>query len=99
MHAHTEFGIPNSKSVGDMLRTLETMSEGKVNTDPKMALDTLSSQDASTHQILDSYLKYCRRYATDTIILDMRSQVKVTVLQIWCVTHCPIHQILDSYLK
>ena len=36
---------------------LETRSEVKVNSDPKIALDTLSSQDASTHQILDSYLK------------------------------------------
>ena len=42
-----------------MLRTiiLETRSEVKVNSDPKMVLDTLPSQDAATHQILDSYLK------------------------------------------
>ena len=59
MHTHTEFEIKNSKSVGDMLRTqlLERRSEVKVIIDPKMVLDTLSSQDASTHQILDSYLK------------------------------------------
>ena len=59
MHTHNEFEIQNSKSVGDMLRTqlLERRSEVKVNIDPKMVLDTLSSQDASTHQILDSYLK------------------------------------------
>ena len=36
---------------------LERRSEVKVNIDPKMVLDTLSSQDATTHQILDSYLK------------------------------------------
>ena len=36
---------------------LETRSEVKVNSDPKIVLDTLSSQDASTHQILDFYLK------------------------------------------
>ena len=38
-------------------KILETRSEVKVNSDPKMVLDTLSSQDASTNQILDSYLK------------------------------------------
>ena len=53
-----------------------------------MVLDTLSFQDASTHQILDPFLKWCRRYATDTIILEMRSKVNVTVTQKWCVTHC-----------
>ena len=36
---------------------LERTSEVKVNIDPKMVLDTLSSQDASTYQIFDSYLK------------------------------------------
>ena len=48
-------------------------------------------------KFLDSYLKQCRRYATDTIILDMRSQVKVTVIQIWCVTHC--HPKMHPYTK
>ena len=36
-----------------------------------MVRGTSPSQDASTNQILDSYLKYCRRYAPDTIILGM----------------------------
>ena len=31
-----------------------------------MVRDTLSSQDASTHQIWNSYLKEYRRYAPDT---------------------------------
>ena len=59
MHTHTELRIPHSKSVGyatDMIIP-ETRSEVKVSSDPKMVLDTLSSQDASTHQSLDSYLK------------------------------------------
>ena len=50
MHTHTEFGIPNSKSVGDMLRHNYSRSEVKVNSYPKIVLDTLSSNDASTHQ-------------------------------------------------
>ena len=44
-----------------------------------MVRDALSSQDASTYQIWDSYLKYYRRYAPDTIILKTRSDVKVKV--------------------
>ena len=42
-----------------------------------MVRDTLSSQDASTYQIWDPYLKLYRRYAPDTIILKARSDVKV----------------------
>ena len=44
-----------------------------------MVRDTLSSQDASTHQIWNSYLKWYKRYAPDMIILKTRSEVKVTV--------------------
>ena len=44
---------------------------------PKMVCNTPSSQDAYTHQIWDYYLKYYRRYSPDTIILEMRSEVKV----------------------
>ena len=52
MHTHTEFGIPNSKSEDICYDTiiLETWSEVKVNSDPKIVLDTLSPKDASTHQ-------------------------------------------------
>ena len=59
MHTHTEFGIPNSKKCRGYATDTIILerSEVKVNIDPKMVLDTLSSQDASTHQILDSYLK------------------------------------------
>ena len=53
-----------------------------------MVCDTSSSQDASTHQIWDSYLKLYKRYAPDTIILKTRSEVKVkvTVTRKWYAT-------------
>ena len=53
MHLHTKFGIPISKNIGDMHHFLETRSEVKFkgNSDFIMVRDTLSSQDASTHQI------------------------------------------------
>ena len=44
-----------------------------------MVRNTSSSQDASTHQIWNSYLKKYKRYAPDTIILKTRSEIKVTV--------------------
>ena len=53
-----------------------------------MVRDTLPSQDASTHQIWDSYLNLHRRYAPNKIILEMRSEVKVTVTPKWNVTLC-----------
>ena len=75
----------------------ETRSEVKVILPPKMVLDTLSSKDASTHQIWDSYLKKYRRYDQDTIILEMRSEVKVTVTQKWLATlrHSKMHPQTD----
>ena len=53
MHLHTKFGIPISKNIGDMHQFLETRSKGQVqgHSDLIMVCDTLSSQDASTHQI------------------------------------------------
>ena len=51
-----------------------------------MVRDTSSSQDASTHQIWDSYPKYYKRYAPDTIILKTRPEVKVTVTRNWYAT-------------
>ena len=44
-----------------------------------MVHNTPSSQDASTHQIWDFYLKLYKRYAPDTIIIKTRSEVKGTV--------------------
>ena len=48
--------------------------------------DTPPYQGASTHQIWDSYLKYNKGYAPDTIILKTRSEVKDTVTQWWYTT-------------
>ena len=59
-----------------------------------MVRDTLPSQDAFIHQIWNSYLKEYRRYAPDSmLILETRSEVKVTVTQGWYVTlpHPKLH--------
>ena len=53
-----------------------------------MKCDTLSSQDASTHQIWNSYLKEYERYAPNTTIRKTRSEVKATVTQKWYVVLC-----------
>ena len=41
-----------------------------------MVRNTLPSQDASTDQIWDSYLKEYSRYAPNTIILEKMSEVE-----------------------
>ena len=54
-----------------------------------MVCDALSSQDAFTHQIWDSFLHEYRRYAPDSMhFLETRSEVKikVTVTQLWYAT-------------
>ena len=52
-----------------------------------MVCDTPPSQDAFTHQIWNSYLIEYRRYAPDTMqFLETRSEVKVTVTQLWYAT-------------
>ena len=51
-----------------------------------MVNDTPPSQDASTHQIWNSYLKEYKRYAPDITILKTWLEVKVTVTQKWYVT-------------
>ena len=72
MHPHTKFGIPTSKNIGDMHRTrsgTDGLTDGQCDyyMPPKEFLcDTPSSQDASTYQIWNSYLKEYRRYAPDT---------------------------------
>ena len=70
MHPHTKFEIPtlnNMRYAPDTI-ILKSKSEVKVKdtVTQKMERDTLPSQDASTHQIWNSYLKECRRYAPDT---------------------------------
>ena len=54
----------------------------------------LPSQDASTHQIWNSYLKEYKSYALDTLFLKTRSEDKVTVTGKWYVTlrHPKMHK-------
>ena len=47
---------------------------------PKMERDTPPPKDTSTSQIWNPYLKECKRYAQDTIILKTRSEIKVKVI-------------------
>ena len=67
-----------------------------------MVCYTPSSQDASTHQIWNSYLNIYKRYAPDTIILKTRSEVKVSDLKMVCDTPLSqdafTHQIWSFYL-
>ena len=61
-----------------------------------MVRDTPPSQDVSTHQIWNSYLKEYRRYAPDSMqFIETRSDVKfkVTVTQLWYATlrHSKMH--------
>ena len=79
MHPHTKLGtiISNKRYAPDTI-IIKTRSKVMVS-DPEMLCDTPPSQDASTHQIWNSYLKECKRYAPDTIILKTRSDVMVTV--------------------
>ena len=56
----------------------------------KMVCTTLPSQEESTPQIWDSYIKQYRRYAPDSMqFLETRSEVKVkvTVTQLWYMAH------------
>ena len=58
IHLHTKFGIPFSKNIGDMHQTqCRFWKQGPKYGDLNMVRETLSSQDASIHQILDSYLE------------------------------------------
>ena len=54
IHAHQI--LDSYLNVGDMLRTRLFYKLGR-HSDPKTVGDTLPFQDASTHQIWDSYLK------------------------------------------
>ena len=67
MHPHTKFEIPTSNNIRDMLRTQsKNWVRGLGHSDPKMVHHTPPSQDVSTYQIWNSYLKECRRYGPDT---------------------------------
>ena len=107
MHLHTKFGIPISKNIGICTR-INAVSINKVrgkvqgHSDPIMVHDTSLSQDASTHQIWNSYLKEYRRYAPDTkrdgwtdghFINRSEVKAKVTVTRKWYATlrHPKLH--------
>ena len=92
----------------------KTRPEVKVIVSQKVVRDTLSSQDASTHLIWNSFLKEYRSYALDLMpILETRSEVKVTVTKNGtgqsviprcihtpnCHQRCFTHQIWNFYLK
>ena len=72
-----------------------------------MVCGTLSSQDAFTHQIWNSYLKEYRRYAKDSMqFLETRSEVKfkghsdtIMVRNTLVSQDASTNQISDSYLK
>ena len=74
----------NSKKTRSELKVKVTVTQ-------KMVCGTLSSRDAFTHQIWNSYLKEYRRYAQNSMqFLETRSEVKfkVTVTQLWYATLC-----------
>ena len=65
-----------------------------------MVCDISPSRDAFPHQIWNSYLKECRRYAQDSKqFLEIRSEAKVNVTgtQGWCATLC--HLSMHSHTK
>ena len=72
MHPHTKFGIPTSNNIS----RYSSRNKVKVTVTQILVHDTPSSQDASTHQIWDSYLKNYTRYAPDTIILETKSSAQ-----------------------
>ena len=73
IHPHTKFEITTSNNIRDLLGTRYSKNkvrvQGQGHSSPKIVCDTPSSQDASTHQIWNSYLKEYKRYDPDTIIL------------------------------
>ena len=84
IHLHTKFGIPTSKNIRDVLQTQQFLKlcqrSGQGHGDSKMVRDTLPSLYAFTHQILNSYLKEYRRYASDSKqFLETRPEVEVYV--------------------
>ena len=104
MHSHTEFGIPFSNNIRDMLLTQLLLKLGQGHSGQKIIYETPLSQDAYTHQIWNSDFKEYMRYAPNTKILKTRSEVKVTVTRNgMCDTPSSQdafrNQIWNSYLK
>ena len=78
----------------------QVRGQGQGQSDHKMVLDTLSSQDSSTHQICASYLNQNRIYALDIIILEIRSGQGHSDLKMVVNTQdTSTNQIWNSYLK
>ena len=87
-------------------RLFKNLVRRQCHSDPKMVHDISPSEDVFIHQIKDSFLKEYRRYATDLmLILETRSEVKVTVTQKRKGMHTPpsrdayTHQTCDYLLK
>ena len=104
MHSHTKFGILFSNNRRYMLLAQLLLKLGQGHSGLKIICETPPSQDAYTHQILNSYLKEYKRYVPNTKILKTRSEVKVTVTRNgMCDTQSSQdafrHQIWNSYLK
>ena len=75
MHPYTKFEIPTSNNMRYVPDTIILKTRlGQGHSDPKMVNNTPPSQDASTHQIWNSYLKEYKRHALDTLILKTRSR-------------------------
>ena len=90
MQPHTKFGLDRRNAPDTII--LKSRSEVKVTV--TMVYDTLPSQDASTHQILNSNLKEYRSKAPDSMpILEARSEVKVTMTEKWngTIRHSKMH--------
>ena len=87
------YEIRTSGSGGNVTVILNRLGQG--HSDPKMVCD------ASTHQILNSFLKEYKGFALDTIILKSRSEVNVSDPQMICYTPPTkdeyTHQIWNSY--
>ena len=73
----------------DYLKTMPEVCQGQGQSDRKIVCDTPPSQDALTYQIWNFYLKEYRRYEPESmLILETRSEVKVTVTQGWYTALC-----------
>ena len=81
--SHMKFGIiPTSRNIGDMQQTqcqFYKLGQDHGHSDPRLVRDTLSSNDACSRQIWDSYLKWYERYAPITVMIQTRSEVEVRI--------------------
>ena len=91
MHPHIKFIIPTSNNVEDMLQTWlflkEVRSKDHDPSDPKIVRNTLPSQDVFTQSPSLWFLPQITwKLCPGTIILETRSDVKITVTKIWFAT-------------